>query len=410
MIIKNTLLLTISHILSRGSLILSSIFVSSLMDKENFSIYSYFILTSTTISIYSALGIGITTSKSYTNFSKKVNDADSPIMTIWILNIIISILGGLLFILFSEKIIPNSINLKSIYFSCLIIIMCIDIYASNALIGLEKYISLCISAFIFLIATLIAVYLSIVNNNIYYAIIGLIISSALQLILHYAFLFIYLLKTNHLKKIKIKLEHFKEIFKTMGPMMFVSLFAASTTWIVGQYILSSEDNISLEFNLFSIGLQWFSLAVFLPSVFSRVLLNYFITHSHKDTLTIAKKNIYFIMSLFLLLSVLSYFLFPLIEKIYSKYNIPIILIPIFILTAGINSSSNILGNILISRNKEWSWLIIVMSGFIVMNICCLVSEKIDSIQGAIFILANNIIILLISTLFFIKRNKKEELN
>lgn len=409
MLIKNTILLTISHILSRGSLILSSIIVSSLMDKENFSIYSYFILTSTTISIYSALGIGITTSKLYTSFNKNVNQSDSPIITIWVLNIIIAFLGGFLFILFSDNIIPSSIELNSIYFACLIIIMCIDIYASNALIGLEKYLSLCISAFVFLISMTIAIYLSITKNNIYYAIAGLIISTTLQLVLHSVFLFIYISNVNYLKKIKIKLSHLKEILKTMGPMMFVSLFAASTSWIVGQYILTSENNGVLEFNLFSIGLQWFSLAVFLPSVFSRVLLNYFINNSHTDTLTIAKKNIFFIFGIFLFIAALSYLCFPLIENIYQKYSVPILLIPIFILTAGVNASSNILGNILISRDKEWLWLVIVMLGFIAINIFCLISVQIDSVQGAFLILANNLITLLFATLFFIKTNKKEEI-
>lgn len=409
MIIKNTLLLTISHILSRGGLILSSIVISSLMDEANFLIYSYFILTSTTISIYSALGIGITTSKLYTELNKSVNNTDSPIITIWILNIIIAFLGGLLFIFFSEKIIPNSIELKNIYFTCLIIVMCIDVYASNALIGLEKYMSLCVSSFVFLISTMIVIYLSIKNNNIYYAIIGLIISAALQLILHSLFLFLYLSKMHYLSKIKVKLAHLKEIAKTMGPMMFVSLFAASTTWIIGQYILSSQDNATIEFNLFSIGLQWFSLAVFIPTVFSRVLLNYFINYSHADTLTIAKKNIFLMLTLFLVIAAFSYICFPLIEMVYEKYKVPILLIPIFILTAGINASSNILGNILISKNKEWIWLFIVTLSFISINIFCLISMQINSVQGAFLILANNLITLLVSTLFFIKTNQKEEL-
>lgn len=409
MIIKNTILLTISHILSRGGLILSSIVISSLMDEANFLIYSYFILTSTTISIYSALGIGITTSKLYTELNKSVNNTDSPIITIWILNIIIAFLGGLLFIFFSEKIIPNSIELKNIYFTCLIIVMCIDVYASNALIGLEKYMSLCVSSFVFLISTMIVIYLSIKNNNIYYAIIGLIISAALQLILHSLFLFLYLSKMHYLSKIKVKLAHLKEIAKTMGPMMFVSLFAASTTWIIGQYILSSQDNATIEFNLFSIGLQWFSLAVFIPTVFSRVLLNYFINYSHADTLTIAKKNIFLMLTLFLVIAAFSYICFPLIEMVYEKYKVPILLIPIFILTAGINASSNILGNILISKNKEWIWLFIVTLSFISINIFCLISMQINSVQGAFLILANNLITLLVSTLFFIKTNQKEEL-
>lgn len=114
------------------------------------------------------------------------------------------------------------------------------------------------------------------------------------------------------------------------------------------------------------------------------------------------------LTLFLVIAAFSYICFPLIEMVYEKYKVPILLIPIFILTAGINASSNILGNILISKNKEWIWLFIVTLSFISINIFCLISMQINSVQGAFLILANNLITLLVSTLFFIK-TKKEEL-
>ncbi|HED4457954.1 TPA: hypothetical protein R4348_002156, partial [Pasteurella multocida] len=365
MLIRNTLLLTISHMLSRGSLIFSSVIISSLMDKEQFSIYSYFILTTTTISIYSALGIGITTNKFFSSLKKELN-LETPVMTLWIINISLAILGGVIFTLLSEQIIPKSINFNKNYFAIVILFLCLDIYTSNALIGLGEYIKLCLTSLLFFCINIIMVVIAILNNNIDYAILGLTSGVIVQLIFNTVFVLRYLSSIQLLEKVKIKIAHLKEILKTMGPMMFVSLFAASNTWIVSQYILVSNRESALEFNLFSIGLQWFSLALFLPSVFSRVLLNYFISHTHSNSLVIAKRNIALILSLFLLLTFVSYIASPIIQGIYSRYTIPAILIPLFLFIAGINSSTNILGNILISQNQEWVWLIFVTIGFLLL--------------------------------------------
>ncbi|WP_338328638.1 hypothetical protein [Pasteurella multocida] len=409
MLIRNTLLLTISHMLSRGSLIFSSVIISSLMDKEQFSIYSYFILTTTTISIYSALGIGITTNKFFSSLKKELN-LETPVMTLWIINISLAILGGVIFTLLSEQIIPKSINFNKNYFAIVILFLCLDIYTSNALIGLGEYIKLCITSLLFFCINIIMVVIAILNNNIDYAILGLISGVIVQLFFNTVFVLRYLSSIQLLEKVKIKIAHLKEILKTMGPMMFVSLFAASNTWIVSQYILVSNRESALEFNLFSIGLQWFSL-LFLPSVFSRVLLNYFISHTHSNSLVIAKRNIALILSLFLLLTFVSYIASPIIQGIYSRYTIPAILIPLFLFIAGINSSTNILGNILISQNQEWVWLIFVTIGFLLLNILCALIKEIDSMTGTVIMLINNILIFSLSLfyLFVYKKPHKEEI-
>lgn len=410
MLIRNTLLLTISHMLSRGSLIFSSVIISSLMDKEQFSIYSYFILTTTTISIYSALGIGITTNKFFSSLKKELN-LETPVMTLWIINISLAILGGVIFTLLSEQIIPKSINFNKNYFALVILFLCLDIYTNNALIGLGEYIKLCLTSLLFFCINIIMVVIAILNNNIDYAILGLISGVIVQLIFNTIFVLRYLSSIQLLEKVNIKIAHLKEILKTMGPMMFVSLFAASNTWIVSQYILVSNRESALEFNLFSIGLQWFSLALFLPSVFSRVLLNYFISHTHSNSLVIAKRNIALILSLFLLLTFVSYIASPIIQGIYSRYTIPAILIPLFLFIAGINSSTNILGNILISQNQEWAWLIFVTIGFLLLNILCALIKEIDSMTGTVIMLINNILIFSLSLfyLFVYKKPHKEDI-
>ncbi|MCL7796431.1 hypothetical protein M8977_10830, partial [Pasteurella multocida] len=161
------------------------------MDKEQFSIYSYFILTTTTISIYSALGIGITTNKFFSSLKRELN-LETPVITLWMINISLAILGGVIFTLLSEQIIPKSINFNKNYFSLVILFLCLDIYTSNALIGLGEYIKLCITSLLFFCINIIMVVIAILNNNIDYAIRGLISGVVVQLVFNTLFVLRYL--------------------------------------------------------------------------------------------------------------------------------------------------------------------------------------------------------------------------
>ncbi|MDA5621622.1 hypothetical protein [Pasteurella multocida] len=106
-----------------------------------------------------------------------------------------------------------------------------------------------------------------------------------------------------------------------------------------------------------------------------------------------------------MLTFVSYIASPIIQGIYSRYTIPAILIPLFLFIAGINSSTNILGNILISQNQEWVWLIFVTIGFLLLNILCALIKEIDSMTGTVIMLINNIIIFSLS-LFYLFVYKK----
>src|SRR5690606_31752242 len=92
-------------------------------------------------------------------------------------------------------------------------------------------------------------------------------------------------------KIKKILFFRKDIFvsitKFVGPLVFITILAASSSWILGRLIL--KDYGEHTFAAYSIGLQWFALALFIPGMISRVVLPRLIREekNQKETLKIA---------------------------------------------------------------------------------------------------------------------------
>ncbi|MGN5480388.1 hypothetical protein ACTMU2_37265 [Cupriavidus basilensis] len=56
-----------------------------------------------------------------------------------------------------------------------------------------------------------------------------------------------------------------------GPMLLVSLLSSSGAWVLGQMILNGPGGPA-AFARYAIGLQWFSLGLFLPAILSDVVL------------------------------------------------------------------------------------------------------------------------------------------
>jgi len=397
--------MSLSHLLSRGGLVICGILIAKYFDSVSFANYSYLVLTVTTVAIYSAVGVGVTTTKFYANLRI---DENSPIFLLGIMSFVFAIIGSILFLVFSDLIIPSSINNQLYVIFLIIFFMSIDIYANNALIGLGEFKRLFYGSFLAIIINFIALILSILRNDIYYSICGLLFSVFMQLILNIIFLIISLPKDIIVKNIGINKNNFLKIGKTMGPMMVVSLLAASGTWIIGRFIINNSSSGLVEFALFSIGLQWYSLALFIPTMISKVLLPSLIKGGAKDK-TLYYNCIY-VICFCIFLAFFSYLIHPLISEFYGEeYNIPYFYIPIFFIVAGLNSCCNILGNKIISSNNELIWSFIIISSFLVIIFSCLNFSDLGANLGWVALVLGNVTTLILILIFFISRmiiNKK----
>ncbi len=396
--------MSLSHLLSRGGLVVCGILISKYFNAIEFANYSYLILTVTTVAIYSAVGIGVTTTKFYANLK---NDNDSPIILLGIISFVYAIIGSLIFLNFSHLIIPSSITVNFAVLGFIILFMAIDIYASNGLIGLEKYKNLFYGSFAALSINVIAVFYSIFKTDIYYAFLGLLLSIAIQTLLNFLFLFKSIRKDKFIDNLIFKRSHFSKIGRTVGPMVLVSLFAASGTWIVGKSIISHSINGLNDFATFSIGLQWYSLALFIPTMLSKVLLPALIKGDlTKNTL---KYNCLGIMLFCIFLAYFSYLIYPFIVDFYGlNYSITSFYIPAFFIIAGLNACCNILGNKIISSNKELIWFWIVFLSFLTLNICCILFDGLGANLAILALGLSNVSMILMIFIYFIIEKKNHQ--
>lgn len=393
MLVKNTLWMILSHLLSRGSIVFSGLLVAKFFNTDTFSAYSFFILTITTISIYSAMGLGVTVTKFYSQLGK---GEDKPIFTLWLLNMALAIIGSGLFLFLFDYIVPETIHLNKFLMALLILFTTADMYNLNALIGLEKYKKIFLISLFSGFLNLIFLVLSIHINDISYIMYGLLFSIVFQFLFGIYFINSYFFK-NISKSISISII---EIFKSMGPLIIVSIIAASGTWITGRFILNESSE---NFAKFSIGMQWYSLALFIPTIVSRVLLPYLIKNSNVSNVSLIFKNCYLVSFFCLLLAVISYFLHPYIQTFYGKqYDISQYLIPTYLLAAAISASSNILGNFIISKNKEKRWLLFTTISFLILLFLIYAFKSINDWIGIICIGANSLFLVLFS-FFYIKK-------
>ncbi len=395
----------LSHLLSRGGLVICSILISKYFNVISFSNYSYFILTVTTIANYSALGIGVTTTKFYAKIFENIYS--SPVLSLGLLSLIFSFVGAFLFFYFSNLIVPTNISIDEKIMAYAIFFMCLDVYASNALIGLQKIKALFVGSLFSAIINLIAVITSILTKEINYSIVGILISVAGQFYLNLFMLYKYIIRNELRKILKIRLEHIFLIINTIGPMMFVSLIAASGIWVIGKFILLQSVNSMENFALFSIGLQWYSLALFIPTMLSKVILPYLFKNKNEDYTVVLRSNCMIIMIFCLFLAIVAYFVYPYIIIFYKGvYSFSPFYIPLFLILAGISACCNIMGNVIIASNREYTWLSIVLITFMVLIFICYLFKNIGSYLGVLALGVSNFTMLTIIIFVLNKRISK----
>lgn len=393
----------VSHLLSRGSMVFSGMLIARYLDKAAFASYSYLLLTATMIAIYSAMGIGITTTKSFAKLESQ--KSSTPIATLGIVNFSLAVITIVIFYIFNQYFIPNNLNIPILTMGAIILFMSLDIYASNALIGLEKFKQLACVSIVATVIVLVSVSLSIYNKNVIYSMYGLAFASFLQFILNTLMILKNLKEMDILLSLKFRYEHINEIFKTIGPMLPISLIAASGTWIIGRFILlDSTENGLKQFALFSIGLQWYSIALFLPTMISKVILPRLIKISDESSTRLLRLNCYIVFFGCLLFAIIGLISEPLISSFYgSEYNLPRGLIFSYLCAATISSPANIMGNSLIADDKELTWLMIVVCSFISIIMISNFALGFGAWLGALALSVSSLILILLSSLTLKRR-------
>jgi O-antigen/teichoic acid export membrane protein len=398
----------LSHLFSRGSMMLSAVLLARFLTEHDFATYSYFQMTATMIATYSAMGLGVTASKFFAELDHKTNSKNTDVIksigTLWTLSIGLAFAAAFIVFLIPTASLTSGLNIPVWLFALCVWVMALDIVPSGGILGLERYKQVACISLLSGSINLAGAYISTQTYLPIYSMWALVMGCATQ-----AFGEMYVIARNVGWPVFFRLFVFdrsklKVVFSFVGPMFLVSIMAGSGTWILGKIILSGPDG-QHEFALYSIGLQWYSLALFIPLMISRVMLPRIIKNTSSDSKSLVRQSVLFSLLSAFFLVLIGYVFGEELMSLYGiKYEVGNLFLTFFLLAALFNAPANALGNTLIGRNNQKIWMEIILVWFLVLMVSGFLFSEYGAWLGAMSLSVSAAF--LVTMAFFVCKNKK----
>lgn len=396
----NAFFSTVAHILGRGSLVLVGVFLARNLQPADFAAYNYFQLTVSMVATYSALGLGVTASKFFAAAGGSPPEKKPPIGTLWASSVLAGALIGVGLVLFPTHWLDGGLNVSPVLLSFGVVAVVFGVVPSGGVQGLECFKESTLVASIAATVLIVGALLASSNGSLFFAMSAFIIAAGVQATGN----IIIILKRLSFEVIQDSFvftrKAFSEIGSFAGPMLGVSIVSASGSWVAGRLILDVEGHEG--FALYTIGLQWYALALFLPGMIARVILPRLVRGGDNQSEVERKKLICIggalaggaAMFVAVVGSLLSPYLISLYGDVYSSEKW---LVAAFLMAAVPLAPANTLGNAILAHDGQWAWFLVVVIGFISMLSIVFLFLDLGAFAGA---LAHGLSSLLVSILAF----------
>lgn len=379
----------ISHLMTRGVLMVAAIYLSRHFDVQEFASYSYFNLTVSMLTAFSSLGLGVGASKYFAalniiNSSENYQKASG----LWVVSFIISIIVALIIAMMPIEVVGAGLNLPIWLYSIGVFLTFQAIVPSGAMLGLEKYRSAVAVAIVYSFVIITSSYISVYYGSILIAVFGVLLAISIQAILETLIVLRYIGFQKFKLNVNFRIEIVRELISFSFPMIFVSLIAASGTWILGRFIMMADNGV-YNFAIYTIGLQWYALGLLLPGVISKVMLpklikDNILSDKLHGTRRIVKNGIYLSIGASVVIAILGAIVGPLLVKLYgAQYSPDRWYIAAYLIAAIFNSPANAIGNALIANNKQNKWGFLLFLWLLVLIIMGNLSFGNGAYTGAI---------------------------
>ncbi|WP_424409974.1 oligosaccharide flippase family protein [Pasteurella sp. PK-2025] len=371
-----------SHILSRGVLLLSGMLLARNLSVEDFAMYNFFLMTSMTIMNYSSMGLEVASSRFFAE--KKENQNHILLGNLYSLATILALCSAVITFIFIDRIWDISVFYKSLM-TITVFFLVINIVPTGGVMGVEKYKDLFFLSIFNAVIIFSGVFLTIALENISIQIYAYILSVIFSILIQ-----TYILKKNtdlfsSFSHFKLNKKAIKEIMSFGGIMSIVSIFAATAPWLLGKIILDRFNE--LYFSIYSIGLQWFALAMFIPGMISRVILPRLVKEYKKDKTSKkeVRTTLLFTLVVAFILFIFGSLLSPYLIQWYGNEYMPFSnIISFFFLIAIAYAPINVLANIIIVKLNTKIWFFITLAWFICLLILLLPMINLYGFWGVLY--------------------------
>lgn len=269
---KSALWSLLNHLLSRGSLMLCAVLLARAFAPAEFAAYSYFQLTVFMIAAYASMGLGVSASRYFAEVGHARDDGRAPPLGMLTALALAMALGGAVLVgLVPGRWLDAGLGLPRWLLAAGVFWAAVGAVSSGAVVGIERFRAACIVSAISTAAMVAGTLYAARIGSVHAAMATLVGALALQALGECAVVARELGRSGLSQHFRFRRADGRRVVDFAAPMLAVSLLYSSGSWLLGRLILE-RDGGQVAFALYSIGLQWFSLALVLPAMLARVVL------------------------------------------------------------------------------------------------------------------------------------------
>ena len=380
----------IAHLLGRGSLVVASILLVRNLKTPEFAAYSYFQLTVSMLAAYSAMGMGVTASRFFAESGYVSEDRAPPVGALWLLSALFGLILALALMGLPAGLIDGGMGVPHWLVSLGVFVLALGVVPAGAILGLERYresiITAAAAAFIMVAGSFYAGRAGSAIGAMWVFVSALLVQAIGNTAVVIREVGVHKLLA-HVSFAKMNLLRIAEF---AGPMTIVSLLSASGAWIVGRIILMGSSG-EHGFALYVIGLQWFSLALLLPGMISRVVLPRLVrerlvsaTSARISSSIFLKRTCYVTLASVVTMCFIGALVSPWLWALYGMdYTHGAWLITAFMAAAIPAAPVNTLGNAILADDGQIAWLFVTGVWLACLILLAKVSVSLGVWSGAI---------------------------
>lgn len=361
-LLQNSVWILLNQLIARGVLVLASILLARFFQPGEFAQFSYFQITSNLFVAYASAGLGVSASRFFAEFAhRRDSDALPPLGTLWAASVILAVLASTVVFILPAQVFGNEVPVSRSLISIAVFFLVVGVVPAGAAMGLELYRKTVYVSFVSSSVLMAGIGFAISSGEMRYALASLILAIAIQSLGESLIVLWRVGRAAIVDTIDFGRDSLRQVYAFGGPMVLVSMTSASGAWLMGRLVI--EHSSQREFAIYSIGLQWFALAMFLPGLMSRAFfpmiigLNKTGGGSRDATRDVARLALLCALAI----SGAGALLSPQILRLYGHEYIGESGVVIAFLAAAVFASSvNIFGNYMISKDRNMAWLLITV--------------------------------------------------
>lgn len=360
-IFNHSVWILLGNIISKTTLLLSTILISKILIKEEYGQFGILKSTIIMFSTFAGLELGLTSTKYISQYKSSNKEKVENIIGLSnFFSISISFVIAVLIYLFSNQI-AHWINAPDLSLSIkvssfIILFSSINGIQNGIFSGLERFKELSINTSVAGVLSSIGM----IFGAKFYGLIGVVFFFGSN----YLILFIlnyFLLKKifySHYNINIFKKRNFKElkiIWKFSLPAILAAIMVAPISWLCN-YILVKQNSGYIQMAYFDIANQWRNTILFIPMALSQIALP-MLSAAVKDPklykstyIKNIKLNLYIAIAMVIVFVIASPFIIYTYGKEYKEAIYPLI---IMFVTTGLIALNNVIGQVIASKNKMW---------------------------------------------------------